>query len=978
MNVSLICACKNRYEPLVVSLASWLLCPEIKELIIVDWDSDKSLSHLTNLDSRIKIVTVSDEQYFNQPQPLNLAASIATGDYILKVDTDYLFNPYYSFFETYSIDDNSFLSGNHDIEVFDFFDGQNYIIDPTKMSFPDMVRYVNSYSPIFKYLKGLVFVSRENFWKIGGYNENLGKYYAYEDDEICHRLELLGLQHHKIKFNYGLLHLPHPDKKRYENFEGNEGGWVEEIKQRLSSSYDDEDTLTWESEYAVAQTHIDRNRAEHPFGDEYFIPRKVQWNITQMDSQHYYAEKVSGQKLKNFPNGFFMSLEESTDRQENIRKQFGEYDVKIQSLISKRFSESDDKISGKYVHQLNGGTAGCAVSHIKAIKRWYESTNEDYGFFCEDDISLEPVQYWNFTWSDFVKSLPNDWEAVQLLTIRSDFESFCIRERYWNDWGATAYIIKREYAKKLLDLYLKEDTYHLEIPDAEVMPLVESILFLPGKTYVVPLFVEETEFDSTFSKEQDDDVNVGQKRDHYLASQTVLEWWKTKGKETSLGELMGSLVIETKSKSEIKIETNRTDIEELLYQYSLDTENPKKNFDVGMWYWNQGHTAPALSYFLRCAERCDEDENLLAYEALIMGHFCYEKQGTRDTTARTLLQHALCLLPHRPEAYLLLAKFHSKRQQWQDCYIYSSQGLLLAQKDLEPLEIDVEYPGEYALVFEKAMSAYWWGRGQETRRLLRKLKDDYELNSQYYELVKTNLMQLGSGDIPDKIIKYQKHKHNYLRYKFPGSENIEKNYSQAYQDMFILSLLNGKRNGLYLEIGAQEPFYQNNTALLETQFDWKGISIEIEENLCNMFAEQRKNIIVCEDATTIDYAELLSEFTDQTDFDYLQVDCEPSKTTFEVLISIPFEKYRFAIITYEHDHYVDMTGSYREKSRRFLHAMGYEMCVNDISPNDESPFEDWWYHPDLIDPEMLKIMKCGGNCVNNVVTYMLPNFILPS
>lgn len=974
MNVSLICACKNRYEPLSVSLSSWLLRSEIKEFIIVDWSSDESLSHLTKLDSRIKIVTVSDEKYFNQPQPLNLAASIATGDHILKVDTDYLFNPYYNFFETYSIDNNSFLSGNHDIEVFDFFDGENYIIDPSKMSFPDMVRYVNSYSPIFKYLKGLIFVSRENFWKIGGYNENLGKYYAYEDDEICHRLELLGLQHHKIQFNYGVLHIPHPDKKRYENFEGNQDCWLDEIKQRLSSNYEDEDVLTWESEYAVAQTHIDLNRQEYPLGDEYFVPRKTNWNIVQMDDQHYYAEKIENKKLKSFPKVICMSLEESLDRQENVQRQFIEYDVEVEYLISKRFSESNDKVEGKYVYQLNAGTTGCAVSHLKAIKNWYENTNSDYGFFCEDDISLEPVQYWNFNWDQFVNNLPKDWEVIQLLTIRNDFETFNIRERYWDDWGATAYIITREYAKKIINYYIKDDTYLLEIPGIEVMPLVESLLFLPGKTYVIPLFVEETDFDSTFSKEQDDDVNVGQKRDHYHASKTVLEWWKTQGKNKSLGELMSQLVIKTKQKTNV----NLSDIEQLLQDYSLEPEDPQRNFDVGMWYWNQGHTAPALSYFLRCSERCDDTENLLAYEALIMGHFCYEKQGTRDSTARTLLQHALCLLPKRPEAYFLLAKFHSKRQQWQDCYIYSSQGILFTNKELEPLKIITDYPGEYGLLFEKAMSAYWWGKGQETRRLLRRIKDNYDLNSEYYETVKNNLMQLGSGDIPEKIIKYQKHKHHYLRYQFPGSENIEKNYSQAFQDMFILSLLNGKRNGLYLEIGAQEPFYQNNTALLETQYDWKGISIEIDEGLCNMFSEQRKNMIVCKDATTIDYDKLLSEFTDQKDFDYLQVDCEPSKTTFEVLISIPFEKYRFAIITYEHDHYVDMTGSYREKSRRFLKSMGYEICVNDISPNDESPFEDWWYHPDLIDPEMLKIMKSEENRVNNVVTYMLPNFILPS
>lgn len=97
MTISLICACKNRNEPLQIALSSWLLRPEITEIIVVDWSSDVPLASLTKLDSRIKVITVQDQKYFNQPQPLNLAASIATGDYILKVDCDYVFNPYHNF-----------------------------------------------------------------------------------------------------------------------------------------------------------------------------------------------------------------------------------------------------------------------------------------------------------------------------------------------------------------------------------------------------------------------------------------------------------------------------------------------------------------------------------------------------------------------------------------------------------------------------------------------------------------------------------------------------------------------------------------------------------------------------------------------------------------------------------------------------------------------------------------------------------------
>ena len=427
---------------------------------------------------------------------------------------------------------------------------------------------------------------------------------------------------------------------------------------------------------------------------------------------------------------------------------------------------------------------------------------------------------------------------------------------------------------------------------------------------------------------------------------------------------MKSFTIEKKEEPQ---NSTMNQIETLLTLYANDPENAENNFNLGVWYWNEGHTAPALSYFLRCSERA---EDLLAYEALLWAHQCYEKQGTRDSTARTLLQHAINLLPTRPEAYFLLAKFHSKREQWTDAYSVSHQGLTFLEKNLEPLRNSVGYIGEFALLYEKAVAGWWWGKGNETRKLLQEIKNNYELPEQYEKSVQDLLMTYGVGDIPEDIIKYNQTKHDCLRFKFPGSGLIEKNYSQAYQDMFVLAILNGKRNGTYLEIGAQEPFYQNNSALLETEFDWKGTSIEIREDLCKMFAEQRKNQILCKDATKINYEKLLDEMNVGTDLDYLQVDCEPSKTTFEILTAIPFEKYRFAVITYEHDHSVDITSSYRDKSRRFLKSYGYELVVKDVAFNDEYTFEDWWIHPDLVNPDIVSQMKSVDTDVTNVVKYL--------
>lgn len=717
MNVSLICACKNRKKALYVSLSSWLLFDEIKEIIIVDWnsDEDQSLNSLTELDERIKIINVQNEKYFNQPQPLNLAASLASYDYILKMDCDYMLNPYKNFFDNYLVDDTSFISGHHNLKNPEIVDESTGVptVNYHNLTIFEVRDYVNAYSDFFKYLRGMLFVSRKNFIKIGGYNENLYKYYAFEDDEISKRLELLGLKHKKLDYDHNMIHIPHSDYDRIINFEGfDENG----EKEKLNNM--DEGDNKWNQTYYLTQCHIKKNEELFSNPQDYYISRKYDWEIFKIDDQHYYAEKkILNNKLLEFPTTCYISLEESVERRSNLERQFSEYDIIPKSIISKRFVECNDVVMGKYAHTLNDGTKGCAISQIKAIKEWYDNTNEDCLFVCEDDLSLETVKYWDFTWKEFYDSLPSDWDCVQLLTIRKEFDTFEIRERYWDDWGVSAYIIKRTHAKKVIENYYKDGIYHLEIPNSEIQPLVENLIFSIGKTYTIPLFTEDNKFTSTFAG-MDDDVNSGHKNNHQISNELVLNWWRNKNNK--------------KTTSNIKNE-----IEKLLTEYSLDTENAELNFKVALWYEENGQNAAALSYFLRCAERAED--KLLAYEALIHGSNCYDRQGTRDGTAKGILQQAMCLYPERPEARFLLSRFSERRQWWQDCYIYASEALDNCDFESEPLKTDVEYPGKYALLYEKALASWWWGKCGNFREILLDLKNNYEMTDYYKNLVEEHL-----------------------------------------------------------------------------------------------------------------------------------------------------------------------------------------------------------------------------------------------
>ena len=52
-------------------------------------------------------------------------------------------------------------------------------------------------------------------------------------------------------------------------------------------------------------------------------------------------------KLENFPTSYYVTLEESVDRQKNIANQFEKYRISPIPIVSKRFSESNDIVTGK-------------------------------------------------------------------------------------------------------------------------------------------------------------------------------------------------------------------------------------------------------------------------------------------------------------------------------------------------------------------------------------------------------------------------------------------------------------------------------------------------------------------------------------------------------------------------------------------------------------------------------------------------------
>lgn len=397
-------------------------------------------------------------------------------------------------------------------------------------------------------------------------------------------------------------------------------------------------------------------------------------------------------------------------------------------------------------------------------------------------------------------------------------------------------------------------------------------------------------------------------------------------------------------------------LKELLNVYIADPNNDIYNINLAEYYYDIGQYAAALSFYLRCAERSYTKE--LQYYCLVMMGRCLEHTQNRHSLAKSCYHHAINVCPLRPEAYYYLSRSYEWTQEWILSYTTASTGLTIGTESLNPLYSNkIEYKGEYMLLFQKAVAAWWWGKTRESRALLHLLKNSYyqQMDQAHIDAVQRNIVSLGSGEV---FIYYNSDNYSKLRYKFANSDQILRNYSQVFQDIFILSIFNGKKNGTYLEIGSADPSYGNNTYLLEKNYGWTGLGIEYNEKFINNYKAVRKNEILLADALTVNYTEILQQVTDTNTVDYLQLDCEPAETTYNILLKIPFDKYKFGVITYEHDYYADITQSCREKSRKYLTDKGYLLVVNDICSDKEKrcSFEDWWVHPDLVDKTILNLM----------------------
>jgi FkbM family methyltransferase len=206
---------------------------------------------------------------------------------------------------------------------------------------------------------------------------------------------------------------------------------------------------------------------------------------------------------------------------------------------------------------------------------------------------------------------------------------------------------------------------------------------------------------------------------------------------------------------------------------------------------------------------------------------------------------------------------------------------------------------------------------------------------------------------------------------------LNKSKSQFRQDLFVLTELNFKDNGFFVELGASNGVNFSNTYLLETEFNWNGILAEparvwhedLSQNrrakidLDCVWKESGEKLNFTETdfallstisdfkshdmhskardqgkiytVNTVSLMDLLKRHNAPHQIDYLSIDTEGSE--YEIIKDFDFDAYAISIITCEHNF-----TSNRKKIFDLLISKGYIRKFDHISNVD-----DWYIRQNI-------------------------------
>lgn len=229
--------------------------------------------------------------------------------------------------------------------------------------------------------------------------------------------------------------------------------------------------------------------------------------------------------LEGLPHIYYINLDDRKDKNQYMVQLLTGY-----NLPYTRISATDGKksvkpfLDGNIPDKLKQTEIACCISHLRAIREWLTTSDTEVAMFCEDDLSLDTVLYWNSTWKQFMKRVPFYWDILQCcITYHPNHPPVMnIHMHQTTDFSCVCYVLHRKYAMKLMDLYWRNETWKLDY-DYHVGLTAEELLYRPGACISIPLFTYTNQFLSSIQTKEH--MNTY----HEYSRKLVLDVWKQKG-----------------------------------------------------------------------------------------------------------------------------------------------------------------------------------------------------------------------------------------------------------------------------------------------------------------------------------------------------------------------------------------------------------------------------------------------------------------
>lgn len=231
---------------------------------------------------------------------------------------------------------------------------------------------------------------------------------------------------------------------------------------------------------------------------------------------------------------YWLTIPSATNRHQHMINQFFQYGINSHTLINGYDANDVRKLifTATGLSNIDNRSLSITLSHLNIIKKFYYETTHDMALIFEDDINFSISDYWQFTLTDVISRLPNNWNIVQLCLIRDeDLVDVRFRKMRDSDWSVAAYLISRKYAAKIINQYVQVDNiYNIDsvINNYKLVPCIEAVLFCLdfANIYTFPIFTENLNILSTYFN---DNILQSNQTLNVKSGKEIDLWWRTVG-----------------------------------------------------------------------------------------------------------------------------------------------------------------------------------------------------------------------------------------------------------------------------------------------------------------------------------------------------------------------------------------------------------------------------------------------------------------